>query len=115
LHLSIKPSLWCTQILLYRIFTPISYFYSYIVLYRIVVADVTGVRTTFVGDLPSFVYDGEDESLLVGWAATKSSIFRLRGVVWFFSLLTMAVMSATPYIGDASWSPSDYFQVRGFN
>eukprot|EP00601_Ochromonadales_sp_CCMP2298_P028505 CAMPEP_0173325454 /NCGR_PEP_ID=MMETSP1144-20121109/516_1 /TAXON_ID=483371 /ORGANISM="non described non described, Strain CCMP2298" /LENGTH=353 /DNA_ID=CAMNT_0014269649 /DNA_START=49 /DNA_END=1113 /DNA_ORIENTATION=- len=67
-------------------------------------------RQTFMGELPSFVYEGDDENMLVGWEATKTSIFRLRGVAWLFSLLSMAVMSSVPDIDDAEWSPSDYFE-----
>lgn len=68
-------------------------------------------KSTFVGELPSFVYEADDEEMLVGYQATKSNIFRLRFLVSIFALITFSVMSSASYVDRATFNPNHYFKV----
>lgn len=68
-------------------------------------------KATFLGELPSFVYESDDENILVGWEATKANIFRLRTLVVVFALISFSVMSSAPYINEAQFQPKHHFNV----
>jgi hypothetical protein len=69
-------------------------------------------RTTFVGNLPDFVYKADDESMFVGQSATKANIFKFRACVAVFSLIAFSVMSSVPYINEADFHPEHHFLVH---
>jgi hypothetical protein len=71
-----------------------------------------GAKSTLIGDLPSFMYEKDDDNMLVGWEATKTNIFRMRAIATLFALLTFSVMSAVPNITEADFKPEDHFDVR---
>lgn len=71
-----------------------------------------GDKTTLVGELPSFVFEKDDDNLLVGWEATKTNIFRIRALATLFALLTFAVMSSVPFVTESDFYPEHHFNVR---
>lgn len=68
-------------------------------------------KATFIGELPSFVYESDDENILVGLEAMKANIFRLRVLVVVFSMIAFAVMSSVPFINEADFYPAKHFHV----
>lgn len=69
-------------------------------------------KSTLIGELPSFVFEKDDDNMLVGWEATKTNIFRIRALATLFALLTFAVMSSVPYVTEADFFPEHHFNVR---
>lgn len=69
-------------------------------------------KATFVGELPSFVYEADDEQNLVGHQSTQTNIFRLRAAAALFSLITFSVMSSAPFMDRDTFSPNSNFNVR---
>ena len=72
-----------------------------------------GGGLSLVGDLPAFMYQADDESMLVGANALKTTTFQLRCVAVLFSLLTLGVISATPFITETDFNPHDHFEKNG--
>jgi hypothetical protein len=70
-----------------------------------------GDKTTLIGELPSFVYEQDDENMMVGWEAVKTNIFRLRALATMFALITFSVMSSAPYITESTFYPGHHFHV----
>jgi hypothetical protein len=68
-------------------------------------------KTTLIGDLPNFVYEKDDDNMLVGWQATQTNIFRIRALATLFALLTFAVMSSVPYVTESDFYPEHHFNV----
>ena len=69
-------------------------------------------KATLIGELPSFVYEADDENLMVGWEATKTNIFRIRALAAMFALIAFSVMSSVPYISEGNFYPEKHFHVR---
>lgn len=73
-------------------------------------ANLKNDKLGLIGELPSFVYETNDEEL-VGMTALKTNIFWLRLVTCILAFISYIVMSTVPGIGHADFNPSATFKV----